>query len=86
VVAVQVDLGDDRFDVTYDPQRVGAEALLDVIRELGYAAMVVDRRPEAPGRGTTRVDVAALSGELGQLFAQARDANKPVLLRFSGPG
>jgi len=81
-----VDLKVNRFDVTYDPGRLAVSELLDAIRKLEYEPDVVATRPEASSRGVTKVDVSSLPAELGKLFAAARDANKPVLLQFSGPG
>lgn len=83
---VQVDLEEDRFDVTHDAGRVATDALLDAIRKLEYEPVVVERAPGASKSGTTQVDLAALPEELAKLFGEARDASKPVLLQFSGPG
>lgn len=81
-----MDLEEDRFDVTYDAGRVATDVLLDVIRKLEYEPVVVGSAAGASKSGTTQVDLAALPEELATLFGEARDASKPVLLRFSGPG
>lgn len=83
---MHVVLADDRFEVTYDAQRVTVNAMLDVIRRLEYEPVVVERTSNAPSNAPTRVGIAALPAALVRLFAEARDADKPVLLRFSGPG
>lgn len=81
-----MDLEDDTFDVTYDPALVEVDALLNGIRKLEYEPVVVESRSEASTKGVANVEVSQLPAELGKLFAAARDANKPVLLQFSGPG
>ncbi len=81
-----MDLEKDRFDVTYDAGRVAINALLDAIRKLEYEPVVVESTPGTSKSGTTQVDLGALPEELAKLFGEARDASKPVLLQFSGPG
>jgi hypothetical protein len=83
---VQVDLEDDRFDITYDPARVDVDRLLGVIRRLEYEPRVVERAHGSGPAVPTRVDVADLPPVLASLFAEARTSGKPVLIAFSGPG
>jgi hypothetical protein len=83
---VRVDLKDDRFDITYDPSRVGVDRLLRVIRRLEYEPRVVERAQGSGPGVPTCVDVADLPPVLASLFAEARTSGKPVLLAFSGPG
>ena len=83
---MRVDLKDDRFDITYDPTRVGVDRLLGVIRKLEYEPRVVERAHGSGPDVPTRVDVAALPPVLADLLAEARTSRKPVLLAFSGPG
>ena len=58
----------------------------DAIRKLEYEPVVVESTPGASKSGATQVDLGALPEELAKLFGEARDASKPVLLQFSGPG
>lgn len=81
---VQVDLKDDRFDITYDPQQATVDGILTSIRKLDFEPVVVERK--AHSRATTQVDVGQLPADLRDLFAEAGRSQKPVLIRFSGPG
>ena len=83
---VQVDLQDDRFDVTYSPAKVNLEQLLETVRDLGYEPRVVETKVGVNADTVERVDLAALPGSLADVFAQARKAGKPVLVHFTGPG
>lgn len=79
---------DDRFDVTFDPGRTSVEDMLRAIRAIDFEPTVV-ARPGAgadAGTGLTRVDVAKLPADLSAMFARAADAERRVLLHFSGPG
>ena len=82
----KVDLKDDRFDVTFNPGRVSVDALLDAIRKLEFEPVVVKSASMASKSGPNRVDISTLPEALAKLLAKAGKANKPVLLRFSGPG
>lgn len=83
---MQVDLEDDRFDVTYDPKRIAVADLLGAIRKHDYKPVVVERTASSGTTEVGSVDTAKLPAELAELFAEARKANKTVLVRFSGPG
>ncbi len=81
---VAVDLGDDRFDVRYDPARVGPEELLGAVRTLGYEPELTS---SAPARTVVEcVALPALPRDLQELFARARAGARPVLLDFFAPG
>lgn len=87
MLVVDVDLADDRFDVTYDPSRIAAEDLLGSIRELGYEPeLVLAAEPPTDPDPAAPMDLAQLPEDLATLFARARQTGKPVLLQFSGPG
>ncbi len=83
---MQVDLADDRFDITYDPNRVAVTGLLESIRTLDYKPEVVARASVAGRAAPTHIELAELPRELADTFAAARKSNKVVLVRFSGPG
>ena len=83
---VQVDLSDDRFDITYDPTDASPGDFLEVIEKLEYDPEVVTS-PRIGGKGAvSRIDPGVLPAEISEVFAEARRAEKPILFRFSGPG
>ena len=82
---MQVDLKDDRFDVTYSPAKVNVEQLLKTVRDLGYQPKIVERKV-AVTETLERVNTSALPKSLAAVFARAREAHKPVLVHFTGPG
>ena len=79
-----MDLADDRFDVRFDPALADANALLDVVRALGYAPEIVARSAQGLAE-LERVDVALLPKGMQQLFARSRAIRAPVLLDFFAP-
>lgn len=81
-----MDLGDDRFDVRYDPEQVTPDRMTEAVRALGFKAEVVAKPPEAPMPGTGRVPMDALPAPLQALFEQAKREGRPVLLDFFAPG
>ncbi len=81
-----MDLGDDRFDVRYDPRRVSPEKMLETVGALGFKAEVVAKPPEAPTPGTGRVALDTLPTPLQALFDRAHREGRPVLLDFFAPG
>ena len=83
---VQVDLTDDRFDVSYDSNLVSGDDLLAAIKKLDYEPAVVDSAPGGKGGLAQDIDTSKLPEDLAALFARARETGKPVLLRFSGAG
>ena len=83
---MQVDLADDRFDVTYDPAEVEVSALLASIRKLDYEPEVVEPATSPKAETASRVDLSDLPPELSSLFAEASKSDKPLLIQFSGPG
>ncbi len=83
---MQVDLEDDRFDVTYNPREVSSDTLLEAVRKLDYTPQLVTRAEGGGEAPADQVDAAQLPKELAALFAKARESNKVVLLKFSGPG
>jgi hypothetical protein len=64
---------------------VSTADLLRTIRDLDYEPKIVDT-PSAPVVVADRIDVASLPGSLGELFGNAMDQGRPVLVEFSGPG
>lgn len=83
---MQVDLEDDRFDVTYSPKELSSDTLLEAVRKLEYKPELVTRTEGGGEKPSDQVDAAQLPKELAALFAKARETNKVVLLKFSGPG
>jgi hypothetical protein len=85
VLGVHVDLPQDRFDVTYDPERVSPAQLLEAVTRLGYRPELVPTPADRGGEASAaRVDLARLPEDLRLRFEQATAADKLVLLRFSG--
>ncbi len=84
---MRVDLKDDRFDVTHDPELIAVETMLEAVRKVGYTPEVAAANV---GVGETHtfaaVDVSRLPEPLRALFQRAGQAEKLVLLRFTGPG
>lgn len=85
MLEIEVDLADDRFDVTFDPERVSVADFLRTIRNLDYEPELVEV-PTEPTAVAERIDTAKLPGDLRSLFAEAKTDRKPVLVEFSGPG
>lgn len=83
---MQVNLEDDRFDVTFNPKVVTSAALLETIQKLDFKPEVVTRERSDGEEAVEQVDASKLSEGLAPLFAKARTSNKVVLLQFSGPG
>lgn len=84
MLAVAVDLADDRFDVRHDPARIGAAAIVEAVRDLGYEPEVVSeaiRAEQPPGA----VDPASLPAEWAELFARSRASGAPILVDFFAP-
>jgi copper chaperone CopZ len=87
VTSLDVDLKKDRFRISYDPERVTLERILETIREQRFPAEVVPALPAAifPTKATRR-NLARLPDLLQRAVQQARKDNKPLLLVFHGPG
>lgn len=85
MLEIEVDLADDRFDVTFDPDRASAADFLRTIKGLDYEPELVEA-PTGPTVVVERIDTATLPEDLRSLFAEARTDRKPVLVEFSGPG
>ena len=77
---MKLDLGRDAFTITYDPDRVDADAIMLRIRGLGY-------KPEkaAPAAGEPRVaayDPDTVPAPVSDALARARTANRLTLIDF----
>ena len=83
---VQVDLSDDRFDITYSPAEASLDDFLQAIRRLDYDPEVVTSTSIGGKGSVSRIDPGVLPAEISEVFAEARRAEKPILFRFSGPG
>lgn len=82
---MRVDLKDDRFDVTHDPKVVAIEAMLEAVEKLGYTPAVVAANAGGDAQEIAAVDLSRLPEDLRTLFQRAGEAQKLVLLRFTGP-
>ena len=60
--------------------------MLEAIRKLDYDPEVVTSTTIGGGDSVRGIDPAVLPPEISRVFAAAQKAEKPVLLRFSGPG
>ena len=88
VHSVDVDLAHDRFDVEYDADLVTPPELLAAVTRLGYAPELVATTAgerKAPG-GIARVDVPSLPATMQEVLRRSLGEDKPVLVRFTGPG
>ena len=79
------DVESERFDITYDPRATSPGEIATVIRDLGYEPKTVVAATSGQA-GLTTVSLASLPAEFRDLFEQARQAEKPVLLDFTAPG
>jgi copper chaperone CopZ len=82
---IEVDLADDRFDITFDPELVSVPDFLRTIRKLDYEPLLVDA-PAESAVVAERIAPDSLPDDLRALFAQAKAQNKLLLVEFSGPG
>lgn len=82
-------MGDDRFDLLYDPGRLSPERILEAIRAIRgvtYVPSIVERPATQGETAAGRIALTALPSDLQAMFAEARRMGKPVLLDFTGPG
>ena len=72
--------------MTFDAKLATAADLVAEIKKVGFEAVVVDApAPEAADHAAASLDVAQLPDDLRLLLRQAGEANKTVLLQFTGP-
>jgi hypothetical protein len=84
---LDVDLTKDSFHVTYDPQRVTPERMLETVRAQGFRAEVAKGAPPAAAPATRAPrDLSRLPKSFQGAVRQARRGHKPLLLAFHGPG
>jgi hypothetical protein len=91
VRAVEVDLADDRFDVSYDPAHASEREIVAAVQALGYAPELVRADPAAESiralaPESDRVDLVRLSGDLALAVEGARALDRPLLIEFFAPG
>jgi hypothetical protein len=85
ILRLEVVIETDRFDILYDANRTGPEAMLAEIRRLGYEPRVV--HVDSEYRETLEhVDAAALPDDLRAALAEAARTGRPALFDVSGPG
>lgn len=85
MLAVGVDLADDRFDVRHDARKIDAAAIAEAVRALGYSPEVVSGS-HRPVPAPAYVDPASLPPGWREPFARAREQGVLVLVDFSAPG
>jgi hypothetical protein len=84
---LEVDLKKDQFRIEYNPERVTPEQMLETVRKQGFRGEVVKDAAAGPhAAGNPRRDLARLPEELRKEVQKARQAGKPLLLAFHGPG
>ena len=77
----------DQFRITYDPERVTPERMLETVRKQGFAGQVVnDASASQQTAGKVHRDLARLPDELRKEVQKAKQDGKPLLLAFHGPG
>ncbi len=86
-MSLKVDLKKDLFHIAYDPARVTTDRMLETVRSKGFRGEVVKEGPSAPTtEEKRRADLARLPSEFKQAVEAAKNANKPLLVAFYGPG
>jgi len=83
---LEVDLKKDSFHITYDPERVDAERMLEAVRVQGFQGEVVNDASRSSSPSKVRCDLARLPEELRKAAQDAKKNGKPLLLAFHGPG
>ena len=83
---VQVDLANDRFDITFDPLLLTTSTITDTIRELGFEPELVTGAATPPPTAARQLDTSLLPDDVRNLLAKAGAEHKMVLLQFTGPG
>ncbi len=84
---MEVDLKKDQFRITFDPEIVTPERMLETVRKQGFRGEVVkDDSASVQTVGKVRRDLTRLPEELRQEVQKAKKDGKPLLLAFHGPG
>jgi hypothetical protein len=84
---LEVDLKKDQFRITYDPERVTPERMLEAVRKQGFRGEIVkDASGSASSPGKVHRDLTRLPDALRKDVQKARQDGKPLLLAFHGPG
>ncbi len=82
-----MDLKKDQFRITYDPERVTPQRMLEAVRKQGFQGQVVkDAATHSQTAGKVRRDLARLPEALRKEVQKARQDGKPLLLAFHDPG
>jgi hypothetical protein len=71
--------------VTFDPKLASSKELVAAIKQVGFDAVVVDAPTTSRSEAPNRLDQDELPDDLRALLAQANEANKAVLMQFTGP-
>lgn len=70
----------------YDPTRVGTDAMLKAISEVGFIGRLVDEPAANSTTPGVTLDLAALPEKLATVFKQAASESRFVLIDVHGPG
>ena len=84
---MEVDLKKDLFHISYDPERLTTDRMLETIRKQGFQSEIVKNasaHPSPPGK--VRRDLTRLPEDLRKEVEKAKEDGKPLLLAFHGPG
>lgn len=77
----------DLFHISYDPERLTTDKMLETIRKQGFQGEIVKNvsaNPSTPGK--VRRDLTRLPEDLRQEVQKAKKNGKPLLLAFHGSG
>ena len=87
IASLEVDLRKDQFRITYDPECVAPERMLETIRKQRLRGEIVKgASANASIPGKVRRDLNRLPEDLRKEVQKAKMDGKPVLLAFHGPG
>jgi hypothetical protein len=84
---LEVDLKKDLFHISYDPERVTTDRMLETICKRGFQGEIVKDASASPATpGKLRRDLTRLPEDLRKEVQKAKQEGKPLLLAFHGPG
>lgn len=82
---VQVDLTDNRFDVTFEPQIVTMGDLLAAVAATGFTPEIVATALSSGQSKQAVLNSNALPEDLQHLIRDAKTRKRLILLHFTGP-
>lgn len=83
---VTLNLGQDAFEVVYDPARVSPQRMIEAIAEAGFKARVATGASAPEPKKPLQLAPDTLPSPLREAFEAARAEGKRVAVRIHGPG